>query len=146
VRLAVRKNDYVARLQFYRRMRLIEDEAFALGQDVKQHHTFRMRQNDGGKKVGIGRIQRPGEENSAVKNTAPDKRTIRKTSDSMSMECPRPSEGMQDASFDQELPSLGQVSSDPGVLSKRNGVPGMDGPANFSDTQLQAAVTARSKP
>ena len=43
VRIHTRETqNYVARFQFYRRVLLLEDEALALGQDVKQYHAFRM--------------------------------------------------------------------------------------------------------
>jgi hypothetical protein len=44
--LAVRKNDHVASFHLYWSVRLAEDEAFAFGEDMKQHYTLRIRQDD----------------------------------------------------------------------------------------------------
>src|SRR5215469_8628520 len=71
-----------------------------------------------------------GEENSALKKTAPDSRTTRKTSDSMSMDLLRTNRKVHEGFgfLSKNFRASVNVSSKPGALSKRNGVPVMDAP------------------
>ena len=80
------KDDHVASFHLHRGMRLTLDDALAVNQHVEQHHAFRVGQDEGGEYAsGGGDSTAHGDENSAVKNTAPDRRTTRSTSERTSI-------------------------------------------------------------